>query len=38
LIETYHRQGITVIAVTHDETEVAKASTLLRLVAGRLED
>lgn len=37
LIETYHHQGITVIAVTHDETEVAKASTLLRLVAGRLE-
>ena len=38
LIGTYHHQGITVIAVTHDETEVAKASTLLRLVAGRLED
>ncbi|WP_125711005.1 ABC transporter ATP-binding protein [Lacticaseibacillus porcinae] len=38
LIESHHHQGITVIAVTHDETEVAQASTLLRLVAGRLEE
>ncbi|WP_407894081.1 ABC transporter ATP-binding protein [Lacticaseibacillus sp. N501-2] len=38
LIETYHQQGITVISVTHDETEVAHADQLMHLVAGRLQE
>lgn len=37
LIDTMNQRGITVISVTHDEGEIAAASRLLNVVAGRLE-
>jgi putative ABC transport system ATP-binding protein len=37
LINTMNQRGITVISVTHDEGEIAAASRLLQVVAGRLE-
>ncbi|ERL65584.1 ABC transporter ATP-binding protein [Schleiferilactobacillus shenzhenensis] len=36
VIEDYHRRGTTVIAVTHDEGEIAVAHRLLTIEAGRL--
>ena len=37
LIETHHQAGLTVLSVTHDETEIAAAQSLLTIRAGRLE-
>jgi putative ABC transport system ATP-binding protein len=36
LIEQYHAQGLTVLAVTHDETEIAAATKLLIIRDGKL--
>jgi putative ABC transport system ATP-binding protein len=38
LIRRKQQSGVTVIAVTHDESEIAAADTLLTIKAGRLED
>lgn len=38
LINQYRDQGVTVIAVTHDETEITAAEQLITIKAGRLED
>lgn len=38
LIANFHQQGVTVISVTHDESEVAAASDLKHIIAGRLQE
>lgn len=38
LINHYRNQGVTVLSVTHDETEIAAAEHLITIKAGRLED
>lgn len=37
LIDRMNQQGLTIISVTHDDSEIAAASRLLQVVAGRLE-
>lgn len=37
LIASYHQQGMTILMVTHDETEIAAAETLVEIRGGRLE-
>lgn len=37
LIETYRSKGVTLIAVTHDESEIAAADMLYEIKAGRME-
>lgn len=37
LIQSYRESGVTVLSVTHDETEIAAADDLLRIRDGRIE-
>lgn len=37
LIDTMNQRGVTIISVTHDESEITAATRLLNMVAGKLE-